>query len=217
MDAWRTSCPRLPVWEEASDRGFVQRHNQDGVETLISVTDLGRDFLDQHRPHRWVSSVIQIEYLADHVSLIPILAEWHHGEWRHLTPGETIADCARRLRESATRDGCPSTFVALLDGELLGSASLVAHDMEIRPNLTPWLSALYVAPVRRRHGVGSALVQRVVQEAARLNVQTLYLFTTSNENEMLYAKLGWSVRERVEYLGKRRVVMEIPTASAARS
>ena len=23
MDAWRTSCPRLPVWEEANDRGLV--------------------------------------------------------------------------------------------------------------------------------------------------------------------------------------------------
>jgi hypothetical protein len=21
MDAWRTSCPRLPVWEDANDRG----------------------------------------------------------------------------------------------------------------------------------------------------------------------------------------------------
>ena len=25
MDAWRTSCPRLPVWEDACDRGFVER------------------------------------------------------------------------------------------------------------------------------------------------------------------------------------------------
>ena len=25
MEAWRTSCPRLPVWEEANDRGLVAR------------------------------------------------------------------------------------------------------------------------------------------------------------------------------------------------
>jgi len=25
MDAWRTSCPRLPVWEEANARGYVER------------------------------------------------------------------------------------------------------------------------------------------------------------------------------------------------
>jgi len=23
MDAWRTSCPRFPIWEEASDRGLI--------------------------------------------------------------------------------------------------------------------------------------------------------------------------------------------------
>ncbi len=25
LEAWRTSCPRLPVWEDANDRGFVSR------------------------------------------------------------------------------------------------------------------------------------------------------------------------------------------------
>jgi hypothetical protein len=23
MDAWRTSCPKLPVWEDANDRGLI--------------------------------------------------------------------------------------------------------------------------------------------------------------------------------------------------
>ena len=25
IDAWRTSCPRLSVWEEANSRGFITR------------------------------------------------------------------------------------------------------------------------------------------------------------------------------------------------
>ncbi len=25
LDAWRTSCPRLPVWEEANARGYIER------------------------------------------------------------------------------------------------------------------------------------------------------------------------------------------------
>src|SRR5262249_38687005 len=25
MEAWRTSCPKLPVWEEANDRGFIEQ------------------------------------------------------------------------------------------------------------------------------------------------------------------------------------------------
>ena len=44
MDAWRTSCPHLPVWEEANDRGFVARLNLDG-RPIVRVTRAGRDYL----------------------------------------------------------------------------------------------------------------------------------------------------------------------------
>jgi len=30
MDAWRTSCPKLPVWEEANDRGLIERVEASG-------------------------------------------------------------------------------------------------------------------------------------------------------------------------------------------
>ena len=30
MEAWRTSCPKLPVWEDASDRGLVTREDRGG-------------------------------------------------------------------------------------------------------------------------------------------------------------------------------------------
>ena len=49
IDAWRTSCPRLPVWEEANDRGFVERRHQEGLGALISVTPSGSAYLAQHR------------------------------------------------------------------------------------------------------------------------------------------------------------------------
>jgi hypothetical protein len=44
MEAWRTSCPRLPVWEEATDRGLVSRTRVDR-ELLIGLTPAGRDYL----------------------------------------------------------------------------------------------------------------------------------------------------------------------------
>ena len=52
MAAWRTSCPRLQVWEDASDRGFVSRHLEEGRGILISVTHLGRQHLAKFRPRR---------------------------------------------------------------------------------------------------------------------------------------------------------------------
>ncbi len=52
MDAWRTSCPRLPVWEDATERGFVERCGQEGLGECVSVTVLGRAHLARHRPCR---------------------------------------------------------------------------------------------------------------------------------------------------------------------
>ncbi len=42
MDAWRTSCPRLTVWEDAVDHGFVARRNTDAH---VAVTDKGMALL----------------------------------------------------------------------------------------------------------------------------------------------------------------------------
>ena len=45
LDAWRTSCPRLPVWEEAVDRGLVGfTRTGDGGQN-VSITPAGRAFL----------------------------------------------------------------------------------------------------------------------------------------------------------------------------
>ncbi len=40
MDAWRTSCPKLPVWEDANDRGLVCREMVNG-RSLVRVTPSG--------------------------------------------------------------------------------------------------------------------------------------------------------------------------------
>ncbi len=49
IDAWRTSCPGLPVWEEATERGLLARRQREGC-ALVSITSLGRELLDDHRP-----------------------------------------------------------------------------------------------------------------------------------------------------------------------
>jgi hypothetical protein len=45
MEAWRTSCPRLTVWEDAIDRGFVVRAAANGAGRMIELTEAGCDFL----------------------------------------------------------------------------------------------------------------------------------------------------------------------------
>lgn len=49
MDAWRTSCPRLPVWEDANDRGLVTQQEVNG-RCVVRITSSGLALLEQHRP-----------------------------------------------------------------------------------------------------------------------------------------------------------------------
>ena len=50
MDAWRTSCPRLTIWEDAIDQGLVRRRNAQGEMPLsIELTEAGRRLLASDR------------------------------------------------------------------------------------------------------------------------------------------------------------------------
>ncbi len=49
LDAWRTSCPRLPVWEDANDSGFIERRHAPGRGPLVSVSADGAEHLGMHR------------------------------------------------------------------------------------------------------------------------------------------------------------------------
>jgi hypothetical protein len=48
MEAWRTSCPKLPVWEDANDRGLVMTDEVNG-RSIVTITAAGRAFLERRK------------------------------------------------------------------------------------------------------------------------------------------------------------------------
>jgi len=48
MDAWRTSCPTLTIWEDATDRGYMERRMLEGRGAYVFTTDAGRKFLQTY-------------------------------------------------------------------------------------------------------------------------------------------------------------------------
>ena len=48
IEAWRTSCPRLTIWEDAVDRGYVARQPVAGLGVRIAITEGGERFLREH-------------------------------------------------------------------------------------------------------------------------------------------------------------------------
>jgi hypothetical protein len=49
LEAWGTSCPRFPVWEDAIDQGFIARRHEPGRGALVTVTGAGTEHLRKHR------------------------------------------------------------------------------------------------------------------------------------------------------------------------
>ena len=45
---WRTSCPRLTIWEDAADRGYVTRETVAGAGLIVAVTEDGEKLLREH-------------------------------------------------------------------------------------------------------------------------------------------------------------------------
>ena len=49
MDAWRTSCPRLSVWEDTVDAGLVQVRFDENSTRVVSITPAGKRLLDNNK------------------------------------------------------------------------------------------------------------------------------------------------------------------------
>ena len=45
IEAWRTSCPRLTVWEDALDARLLTRRRDETGRVVIAVTDIGQIWL----------------------------------------------------------------------------------------------------------------------------------------------------------------------------
>lgn len=148
---------------------------------------------------------ITIERLSAESQHLDQVAGWTFGAWGHLHPEADIADWHRATAQMCGSAGVPSVFVAMRQGQALGTASLSPDDMSIRRELTPWLASVFVPPEHRGQGLASALVRRVEREARDHGVEWLYLYTPDQQS--LYRRLGWDDMEELDYLGERVTIM----------
>jgi len=134
-----------------------------------------------------------------------IVAGWTFSAWGHQHPEYDSDSWRNAVAAYCGEAGVPSVFVAMRDGEPLGTASLSPDDMSIRRELSPWLASVFVPEASRGRGLASELVQRVEDEARDHGITRLYLYTP--DQQALYARLGWREHEEVDYLGERVTIM----------
>jgi N-acetylglutamate synthase-like GNAT family acetyltransferase len=143
--------------------------------------------------------VITVDYLANHRDAIPDLARYFFDEWRvvYEKRGLSLHDIVAACEGRAQTDKLPVALVALENGAVIGTGALKLDDLELRPTLNPWLGGLFVLPSHRNRGIATTLIKRLLDEARRLDLSILYLWTLSAES--LYARLGWKTVEQLDY------------------
>lgn len=134
------------------------------------------------------------------------VAGWLVAEWPHLFPDDTaewyLDEWARGDANGAAPPHC---VVAVEDGEIVGTASVVIDDeLPGASEPGPWLAAVYVLPAHRGRGAGRALVETV---SARVE-GGLWLYTESEAG--WYESMGWERIRDSELNGHPVTVMSRP-------
>ena len=141
---------------------------------------------------------------SDRPDLVEVTARWRWEAFvRDTEPFEGVLKRAQRTASMGL--AIPRTLVLLVDDVPVGTASLKAHDLEERLDLTPWLAGMFVAPCARGQGYAAVLIAAIEEEARKASISTLWLYT--NTAEQVYARVGWRTVEIVLHDGKPFALM----------
>ena len=118
--------------------------------------------------------------------------------------GFPIGYIAGRLQYNLNADPLPIALVAHQGPAFLGTASVIASDIEDLPQYTPWVAAVWVEPEHRGRGIGRALVTRAADDGFGLGYDRIYLAAREARREF-YLRQGWFPIEEV--VGNRNVTV----------
>src|ERR1700755_565867 len=109
--------------------------------------------------------------------------------------GHPLEYITGRLNENMLDTPIPLALVAHHNGTFLGTASVIASDLDERPDLTPWVAAVWVEERARGTGIGAALVDAAVRASFALGFRRTYLCARARMTGF-YERLGWTLIER---------------------
>ena len=151
-------------------------------------------------------------FSVTHIKQVPHLhqqaAELSRDAWKIDFPEDTTQTYLDMFNVIGTYAGrFVEVFAAINQAdELLGLATLVDDDG--LPGATepgPWLAAVFVVPEARKLGVGSALIDHVVNRSRELGYSEIFLYT--DHQQQWYQKRGWTYTRDTLLNDMKHVVM----------
>ena len=119
------------------------------------------------------------------------MQEWLMGWWG-VEQGYNRAKMQSYLQHSLCKDRLPETFALYYNGVLAGMFQLSMTDIDVRPDIYPWLINIYIVPPFRGRGLLNEIMESARMNAAALGFRELYLFT---RHKSLYERYDWKLIE----------------------
>jgi len=143
--------------------------------------------------------------LRERPEFFPTVAEriWDFS-WK--SEGVSLDQVSAGLRELIANECFPFRIVAH-DGErYLGSTLGIVSDLDVRPQYTPWVAAVWVEPEYRGQNIGRSLVSCAEEACFKQGFQRLYLCARAARHDF-YVRQGWVPIERD--VGEKRLTVFI--------
>lgn len=131
-----------------------------------------------------ISNLAHVRQFAD-----TIAERGWHAWWTD--SGMTLATYRAGLEPMLRGDAIPMAFVAHRGDTYLGSVLLIENDLEQRPNLSPWIAALWVDVEHRGQCIAESLMATARTAASALGVTHVYLCAEAKVTPF-YLRLGWT-------------------------
>ncbi|NLW70127.1 MAG: GNAT family N-acetyltransferase [Eubacteriaceae bacterium] len=111
-------------------------------------------------------------------------------------------------QHAACKDRLPQTIMAFdEEGKPVGMCQFLLSEAWSRPDLSPWLSNVFVREDMRGKGVCRAMMEQVEGYAKELGIKEMYLFTP---HEGLYEKWGWEYFDDLKrFFGDKEMTIKL--------
>jgi len=123
--------------------------------------------------------MITIDFLADHLDIIPILVKWFRDQWPDYYADWSQTEMENDFLEDASRDRLPIRLIAIESNELVGTIVLRENNPAIPPEFQPELGGLFVLAFHRGHGIGTELVRAGMKLAHDHGYETVFATTVA--------------------------------------
>ena len=143
---------------------------------------------------------MEIKNLSQNLQYAKIAAEWAYKEFIENKRNDIDFEYVYNAFKNRKNSSLPMTLIAIEANKCIGMVTLFENDLKTRPDLTPWLGALYVEVSSRNKKVAQELIQNLL-DIANVNGYKEVFLRTEHAAEY-YEKRGWHFQfETVDEVG----------------